>query len=222
MPSFNDLYYQEVGNRSLRPESTHQLNAGMTYARRLARNRLYLSLIGDLYYNRVKDKIVAIPTKNLFVWSMMNYGKVEILGIEGGLFFSWQVIPKLKSELSVNYTFQQAVDLTDPDSKTYLHQLPYTPLHSGTFSVSLRTHWVDIVYTILIAGERYALQQNIADNRLSPYTDQSVALQRNFRIKKVTLGAKIELLNLANTQYEIIRNFPMQGRSIRFRLSCSF
>ena len=221
MPTFNDLYYQEVGNRFLKPENTHQCNVGMTYTRRLSGNKIYLSLTGDFYYNMVKDKIVVIPSKNLFVWSMMNYGKVEILGVEGGLFFSWQPISKLKTEFSGNYTFQQAVDLTDSDSKTYFHQLPYTPLHSGSLSVTLRTHWIDIVYTLLLTGERYTLQQNTPDNRLSPYTDQNIALQRDFRIKKVILGVKIELLNIANTQYEVIRNFPMQGRSIRCRLSCA-
>ena len=90
MPTFNDLYYQEVGNRSLKPEKTQQFDIGMTYNRYFAKNKIHLSLIGDLYYNLVKDKIVAIPSKNLFVWSMINYGKVEILGIEGGLFFSWR------------------------------------------------------------------------------------------------------------------------------------
>ncbi len=222
MPTFNDLYYQEVGNRSLKPEITHQFNLGITYDKSLLSNKLYLSLIGDIYYNRVKDKIVAIPTKNLFVWSMMNYGKVEILGVEVGLFGSWQIIPKVKVELSGNYTLQQAVDLTDPASKTYLHQLPYTPLHSGSISMSFKTYWIDVVYTILLTGERYALQQNTPANRLAPYTDQSIALQRDFKLKRVTLGAKIELLNIANIQYEVIRNFPMQGRSIRCKINFSF
>jgi hypothetical protein len=222
MPTFNDLYYQDVGNRSLKPENTDQLDVGMTYERRFAKNKIHFSLIGDLYYNRVKDKIVTVPNKNLFIWSMINYGKVEILGVEGGVFFSWQIIPKLKAELSGNYTFQQVVDITNPNSKTYFHQLPYTPLHSGTLSVIFRTCWVDFVYTVLMTGERYTLPQNSINNRLSPYTDQSIAMQHDFKIKKVILGVKVELLNITNTQYEIIHNFPMQGRSIRCRLSCSF
>ena len=40
----------------------------------------YLSLSVDAYYNRVKDKIVAVPT--MFIWKMMNLGKVETIGTD--------------------------------------------------------------------------------------------------------------------------------------------
>lgn len=35
----------------------------------------YLKISADAYYNRVKDKIVAVPA--MFVWKMSNVGKVE-------------------------------------------------------------------------------------------------------------------------------------------------
>ena len=36
----------------------------------------------DIYHNRVKDKIVAVPQRNLFIWSVINYGQVNINGID--------------------------------------------------------------------------------------------------------------------------------------------
>lgn len=220
LPTFNDLYYRETGNLNLKPENTHQFNVGVGYTKSLRKKSVTIYLNADGYYNRVKDKIIAIPNKNLFIWSMINFGEVEIAGVEVNGSVSYQIIKQLKVEVSGNYAFQHAVDITDSKSKTYRHQIPYTPLHSGSVAVSLRTPWVDFCYTLMASGKRYALQQNIEANLLEPYTDHGIVLSKEFQVKKVTLSAKIELLNLANKHYEIIRNYPMQGRS--FRLSLIF
>lgn len=216
LPTFNDLYYTEVGNRNLRPEDTHQFDIGASYAKSFLKNAIRITLNVDGYYNLVKDKIVAIPNKNLFVWTMLNFGKVEIDGVDCNASFSYQIIKDLSVSLSGSYTYQRAVDKTDPSSKTYLHQIPYTPLHSGSVGVMVKTTWFEVGYTMVAAGKRYALQQNVAANELPSYTDHSLTLGHDFDIKgKVTLGVKAELLNIANLHYEIIRNYPMQGRSFR-------
>ena len=36
----------------------------------------------DLYQNQVENKIVAIPTQNLFNWSIQNIGNVSARGID--------------------------------------------------------------------------------------------------------------------------------------------
>ena len=216
LPTFNDLYYTEVGNRNLRPEDTHQFDIGASYAKSFRKNTIFITLGADGYYNLVKDKIVAIPNKNLFVWTMLNFGKVEIDGVDANASFRYQIIKDLSVSLSGSYTYQRAVDKTDRSSKTYLHQIPYTPLHSGSLSLMIETTWVEVGYTMVAAGKRYALQQNVAANELAPYTDHSLTLGHDFDIKgKVTVGVKAELLNLADNHYEIIRNYPMQGRSFR-------
>ena len=216
LPTFNDLYYTEVGNRNLRPEDTHQFDIGASYAKSFLKNTIRLTLTVDGYYNLVKDKIVAIPNKNLFVWTMLNFGKVEIDGVDASASFNYQIIKDLSVSLSGSYTYQRAVDKTDPTAKTYLHQIPYTPLHSGSVGVMVKTTWFEVGYTMVAAGKRYALQQNVAANELAPYTDHSLTLGHDFDIKgKVTFGVKGELLNLADNHYEIIRNYPMQGRSFR-------
>lgn len=216
LPTFNDLYYNDFGNRDLRPENTHQFDLGLTYARSFLHKKMGISITVDSYYNRVKDKIVAIPSRNLFTWMMLNFGAVKIAGMDANLVFDYEIIKQLKIDIVGSYSLQQAVDVTDPKSNTYRHQIPYTPLHSGSASLTLSTPWVDVSYTVVAAGKRYALQQNIPANELKPYSDHSLALAKDFDVKgKVVLGYKLELLNLANRHYEIVRNYPMQGRSVR-------
>ncbi len=215
LPSFNDLYYGEVGNTNLRPENTRQYNVGVTYGKRINRFVPYLSATVDAYYNRVTDKIIAVPTKNLFIWSMMNLGKVEIKGIDVTGSLTLQPMEKLGISLSGNYTYQQALDMTDPDSKTYEHQIAYTPRRSGSGQAGIETPWVNLSYSFLYVGKRYVLGQNIHENALDGYSDHSLSASRDFRVKAVRLSLNVEVLNLADKNYEVVKNFPMPGRSVR-------
>lgn len=215
LPTFNDLYYREVGNIELNPENTHQLNLGVAYQQSFLKNALQLTISADGYYNIVKDKIIAIPNKNLFVWTMLNLGKVSIAGAELRASIKYYIKKDISINVTGNYDFQRAVDITNASSKTYKHQIPYTPLHAGSISVAFNCRYVDVIYTALFCGERYALQQNTAANLMPGYSDHSITIAKDFAIKQIVLGAKIELLNLADKHYEIVKNYPMQGRSFR-------
>ena len=215
LPTFNDLYYREVGNVQLKPEKTHQFNGGVAYEKYIPRHKIHCSITTDVYYNMVKDKIVAFPTKNLFIWSMLNFGEVSILGSDISVSFSYQIIKQFGVSLSGSYTFQNALDLTDPESKSYRHQIPYTPYHSGSAFLHIKTTWIEVIYTLMAVGKRYTSPQNLVTNELPAYTEQSIGLAKTFAFKKLSLKIKGEVINLTNTQYEIIRNYPMQGRGFR-------
>lgn len=220
LPSFNDLYYGETGNIRLKPENARQYNVGLTYSKALNDFVPNLSATVDAYYNKVIDKIVAVPTKNLFIWSMVNLGKVDIKGIDATASLSLQPLEKLRINLSSNYTYQRALDVTDSDpntsaGKTYKHQIAYTPRVSASGQAGIETPWINLSYSFLFSGKRYALGQNIEENRLDSYSDHSLSANRDFRIKNVTASLNVEVLNLMNRNYEIIKNFPMPGRSVR-------
>ena len=73
-------------------------------------------------------------------------------------------------------------------------------------------------YSFLYSGKRYTVGQNIAANRLDSYSDHSISASRDFRIRKVTSSLSVEVLNLMDKNYEIVRYFPMPGRSVRATL----
>ena len=227
LPSFNDLYYGETGNNKLKPENARQYNIGLTYSKDVCPFLPYLSATVDAYYNKITDKIIAYPTKNLAVWSMRNLGSVEIKGIDVTGSVSLQPCEKLRINLSGNYTYQQALDVTNPDpaseeGRTYKHQIAYTPRVSGSGQVGIETYWVNLSYSFLFSGKRYAVGQNIAANRLDSYSDHSISASRDFRIKKVTTSLSVEMLNIMNKNYEIVKSFPMPGRSVRATFSVRY
>ena len=219
LPSFNDLYYEEVGNNNLKPEKAQQYNIGLTYGKSICAFLPHLSATIDAYYNKVTDKIIAYPTKNLAVWSMRNLGKVEIKGIDATANLSMQPMNKLRINLSGNYTYQQALDITTPEAGTYggtyKHQIAYTPRVSASGQAGIETPWINLSYSFLFSGKRYALGQNITDNRLDSYSDHSISASRDFHISNILTSLNIEVLNIMNKNYEIVKYFPMPGRSVR-------
>lgn len=217
-PTFNDLYYQLVGNIHLKPENTHQFNLAVKYQSIFWKNKASFYASAEGYYNRVSDKIVALPIHNLFAWSMLNFGKVEIAGFTLDLKTILRFTPDYQLEILGNFTYQYSVDITDKHSKTYRHQIPYTPLTSENLILTFKNNWVNLSYSILFVGKRYSLPQNTPANELSHYMEHSLAFHRDFKLRKLILSAKFEVLNLFNKQYDVIRNYPMQGRSFRLEV----
>ena len=220
LPSFNDLYYSQTGNINLKPENAIQYNIGITYSKEINDFIPYISATVDAYHNKVTDKIIAVPTKNLFTWSMLNLGKVDIKGIDATASINLQPWQKLGINLSGNYTYQRALDVTNsdlntPEGRVYKHQIAYTPRVSASGHAGIETPWVNLSYSFLFSGKRYMLGQNISDNRLDSYSDHSLSAGRDFKIRNVTASLNVEVLNLLNKNYEIVKNFPMPGRSFR-------
>lgn len=217
VPTFTDLYYLRMGNTNLQPEKATQYNVGLTWSGEVSDWLRYLSLSVDGYYNKVKDKIVAIPT--MYIWKMMNMGEVDIKGVDVN--FSSEIpLPKEMSLLlAASYSFQHTIDITNPEDKNYKDQIPYTPKHSGNASLTFENPWVNISYNLSAAGDRYALPQNIESNLIDRYVEQSLSLNRAFNLKKCKLRLQGEVINLGDKTYDIIQYYPMPGRSWRLSMS---
>lgn len=213
-PTFNDLYYDRIGNKNLLPERTSQYNLGITWSDAFPTVGIdYLSLTIDGYYNTVDDKIVALPT--MFIWKMMNMGKVEIKGLDAAVSARLALPADLSLQIDGSYTWQKAVDATDENGKTYNDQIPYTPEHSGTVSVSLENPWVNVSWLLTAVGDRYSLPQNLEANRIAGYVEQQLSFNKTFRFGKSSLRLQAEIINLGDIMYDVIRYYPMPGRSFR-------
>lgn len=219
VPTFNDMYYLRIGNTNLQPEKATQYNLGLTWSGAFP-GVSFLTLSADGYYNRVKDKIVAIPT--MFIWKMMNMGEVRIGGLDANLAAGFPIYGPVELQVQAAYTFQRAIDVTDPEAKNYRDQIPYTPRHAGTVSVSLLNPWLNVSYGLVAAGDRYALPQNIPDNRIDRYAEHTLSANREWKLGDCRLRVQGEVLNLTDRTYDIIQYYPMPGRSWRFTLGLDF
>ena len=215
VPTFADLYYLRLGNVGLKPEKATQCNVGATLYLQGSNLLKNLTLSADAYYNNVRDKIIALPT--MYVWRMMNFGEADIWGADVDASIALAMAKKVTLMLGANYSFQYAVDVTDSSAKNYRHQLPYTPRHSGSFTMSIENPVVNVSYLLSAVGERYMLPQNTQRNLMEGYLEHGVSLNRRLTFGGVGVRMQADFLNIANRQYEVIKNYPMPG--FQWRLS---
>lgn len=222
MPTFNGLYYTDIGNISLHPEYTNQYNVGLYYTKTYMSGALKnLTVQADAYYNEVTDKIIAVPKGNgQYRWMMMNIGNVEIRGIDIAAQAGWQLPWQTGINTSLNYTYQKAQDFSDPADNdpragTWGGQISYIPWHSGSAIVNLyRKSW-ELNYSFIYVGERYHNSANIRENHEEPWYTQDLTLTKTFSHRHIKYKLSAEVNNLFNQQYDVILNYPMPGRNYK-------
>jgi vitamin B12 transporter len=224
MPTFNDLYYTFIGNTSLNPEYTTQYDAGATYHKFYASGRFQqLSVETDIYYNRVKDKIIAIPGTNLFRWTMLNLGMVDIRGLDLRIKTTWTGGQNLSWHTGINYTYQDAIDVTKgEDASSFQGQIPYSPKHSGSAILGVDIARLQLNYSFVYTGERYNAKDNIPANYVQPWYTHDVSASWIQLYHKYQIKLSGEVNNLMNQNYDVVVSYPMPGRSYRLTLSISY
>ncbi len=216
MPTFTEVYYHDMGYKYLLPEKTRQFNVGLTYHSQKVPFVDDFSCTLDAYYNRITDKITIVY--GMPFSTVRNIGVVKIKGCDVGLFASKKVDAANKFDFTLKYTFQKAQNYENEPS-TYGDIIPYTPIHSGSASLTYSRKKFDFGYNLLYSGKRYSGQNSDMRNRLQPYADQSV-FGRYSHNKKLSLTA--EMLNFGNVNYQIVQYYPMPARNYRFSVNYKF
>lgn len=232
VPTFTDMYYLRIGNTNLKPENATEWNLGATWSHRFGGYRdaagrgMEMQVTLDAYHNRVTDKIVAFPST--YVWKMVNFGKASITGVDATWSLCLPLFRNMGWQLDAAYTYQRAIDDTDPSKSYYHHQLPYTPKHRGNVGIVWRNPWVNLGWQMLVQGKLWSMIQHTDEYLIKGYAEHSFTLSRDFIFGGSThkpregsrggvtrLGVSFSLLNAFNKQYEVIQYYPMPGRSWR-------
>jgi outer membrane cobalamin receptor len=226
MPTFNDLYYTDIGNINLQPEYTHQYDLGFVY--RKSRPDAVLSewqVQSDFYFNQVTNKIVAVPKgSGMYRWMMMNIGEVEIKGVDVVSDLAFALPAGVLLNVRMTYTYQQAQDFTkrkNPELQkiTYGGQIPYIPWHSGAVISGIRYGAWRLNYSFIYVGERYQNSANIPENYEQPWYTSDLSASKDIQLKRCRFRISGELNNVLNQDYEVVLNYPMPERNYKIILS---
>lgn len=222
MPTFNDLYYTDIGNANLKPEYVSQYNLGFQYQQALDCGVLTgLSMRADAYYNEVTDKIIAVPKgTGQYRWMMMNIGKVKIRGIDVNAQARFTFPYDIEVDANLSYTYQRAQDYSDPtdndpEAGTYKGQISYIPWHNGSVVVHGTWRRLELNYSFIYVGERYHNSSNIRANYEQPWYTHDLSAGYSFKVGKVKMKFSAEVNNLLNQYYDVIVNYPMPGRNYK-------
>ena len=219
MPTFNDLYYADMGNSKLNPESALQYDLGFVLNKDWKQGIVdHFRLQVDGYYNTVHDKIVAYPKGQQFRWTMLNLSKVHIKGVDAMAEVGLEPAKDWKVTARLQYTYQDARDVTDPNTSYYKDQIPYIPWHSGSAILGLSWREWDLSYSFIYSGERYSQQENILYNHLQPWYTHDMSVVYHAR----RWSARLDVNNIFSQDYDVILNYPMPKRNYMLTLEYNF
>ena len=213
VPTLNDLYYTQTGNRWLKPEYTKQWNFGGQYDFTPA-GPWGASVQADFYINHITDRIVCLPLKGTYSWSMLNYGKTYCRGLNSTV--SGRYTPgEWNFSLLCSFTWQRDLNRTDPaEEDTYDKPICYSPTFSCGVTGIAQWRSYSLTVSNLHVSKRMWSYADPAD-MLKPYNNVDLKLSGSWRM----LSASFEVNDLFDVQYEHVPRYPMPGRNFKFTLS---
>ena len=213
-PTLNDLYYTRAGNRNPLPEYTKQWDLGLEY--HYDDSHWQAAAQADLYINHIDNRIVCLPLKGTYTWSMMNYGKTYCRGLNATLSGRYN-IKDFYLSLLASLTWQKDLNRTNPDDPdTYNRPICYSPTLS--YGITGIVGWRNYSITIsdLHVSSRmwsYADPQDV----LAPYNNIDLKIMGSYRWFTLSL----EINDLLDVQYEHLPRYPMPGRQFTATISFS-
>ena len=223
-PTFNESYFFHYGSPLLEPESTDQLNVGVTYATHDRHKAFDLLFTLDAFVNHIRDKIVAVPF-NMFVWTCVNVGKARMMGLDATARTEYRLGEQSKLVATANYSFQQVENRTMKESPYYGNQLAYCPVHSGGCSLGWENPWVSFTLNGEGMSDRWTTNEHFDGTHVSGYFEIGFTAWRNFQLRlgkgkrAHQLGCRIDVRNLLDHQYEIVKLYPMPGINWNFSVN---
>ena len=207
-PTFNELYYPGYGNPDLKPEDAYLTDLGLDWHAGSAAGWLLGAKV-DFFYNILKDKIISAPSADdPWVWLPYNVGKVEAKGADASLSLRYGG-EGLQGGFSARYAWQSALDKT-PDSYTFDQQIPYVARHTVTLATDLSlSGWrLDALWN-------WRGGRNDASGEMPDWNALDLSLRKAFQFGASTqLAFFLTARNLLDCRYELVRDYPMPGRSL--------
>ncbi len=228
-PTLNDLYYTQVGNRNLQPEYTRQWNLGLEYHWASSHvsalsSHISFDLQADAYRNDIENRIVCLPMKGTYTWTMTNYGLTVCHGLNATAQLRWQRGPWQAALLS-SATWQRDLNRSDPDDDdSYDRPICYSPTLSFTLTAVAQWHTLTLTVSHIHVGERTWSYAD-PDDVLPPYDNTDLKLSYSLpaavcrHMPLNSVGLCLELCDIFDKQYEHVPRYPMPGRNYRLTLS---
>ena len=215
-PTFNELYYPGYGNPALRPEDAWLYDLGLEW-HRAAGGAWTLDAKADVFRNVLADKIISAPSEaDPYLWLPYNIGRAEATGADvfvalrraGG---AWD------GGFSARYAWQSALDKT-PGSATFGSQIPYVARHTVSLAADAAWHgWrMDALWSW--RGGRCD-----AAGAMPDWDSLDLSLRKRFVLRgRSRLTLSVTAKDLTDCRYELVRDYPMPGRSVLGGLEFQF
>lgn len=205
IPSFNDLYWEGLGNPNLKPE--HSLQYELNNIFKIKEIEIKLSP----FYTKLKDMLRWVPNAS-GVWQPINTDKVKIYGVETAL--TWMKKTRIGLfQFNGNYAYTESInEQTDK-------QLIYVPYHKLSTGLTLNVKSINLNYNYVFNGKVFTSSDNFYTLKEYGLSNASLDYTMGTKIKGII---SFQVLNLENKPYQNVLSRPMPGRNYTINLTLNF
>lgn len=217
-PTFNELYWKDLGNKNLLPESSVNIDAGIITGFNLfSENTIELTYT----YIDLTNKIVWLPNAD-GNWTPKNIGKStsSVILLNANLIKDFANEVKIIFDFFYSYTQSLKKSKDYENDPSYEKQIFYIPEQLAKFNLSLnyKKSGMNLFYTF--TGKRYT---NFENTDYLPAVDIFEGnIYQDFIINKINTQIKIEVNNIFNADYQIISGYPTPLRNYKLVLSIEY
>lgn len=224
-PTFNELYWKDVGNKDLKPEKSLSFDAGLYYKFNFAAvNELEVS-----YYNIfTRDRIVWTPVSGT-IWRPVNIQKVSSEGIDASLRSEFKLNKSLLANIGINYSFGSAIKKSEdfPGDPSYGKQLIYLPkeMIKGSIMMNYLTtskllKYVSFSLFYSFSTRRYTDFENTQFVPRYDVVDGNIGA--GFKFSGIETGLRFKVNNILNEDYSVLPGYPMPLRNYKIEINFKY
>ena len=217
-PTFNELYWKDLGNMDLKPERSFNFETGFIYG---------FSFISD---NSVEFTYTHIDASNKIVWSPNYAGlwRPSNIGLSSSNVFLMeanfkkQLTDVLSTELNINYSFTSSVKKSRDydEDPTYDKQIFYLPQELAKFNLALKYRQTGINVFYTFTGRRFTNFENTQSLNAVDLIEGNI--YQNIQTGIVNTQVRFEVNNLFNSDYQLIAGYPMPLRNYKLSVSLEY
>ena len=217
-PSFNELYWQGLGNLNLKREEARTAELGVEHKHKKSRH-FHNSYKISAFYSLVENLITWTPDEYGF-WTPVNNKSVRNQGFEIEDKFEIKV-KKWKTTFIINYAYTSSV-LVDNEAnyKSENKQQIYIPEHKLNGFVVAEYHGYYLSYSQVFTSDIYTSSDN---ESFIPFSMPANAeFGKKIKAFKSLFDLRFSVSNLFNEHYQYVSNMPMPLRNYQISIKYHF
>jgi vitamin B12 transporter len=220
-PTFNEKFWNPGGNPSLRPEKGRGGDLSLEYLSAKEKDEFFwldATLTG--YFQHVDNWIQWVIRDSL---TPVEFKKVIAKGIEAKLNYRFTMgLIRLRGILNYGYNRSILVNTYDSNPLFEGNQLMYVPLHTVRAGFTAEFKGFELGTTEIISGSRETVETADQTLRLPAYILVDVFMGFHKDFLNMNMGMLFRINNLFDRQYEVIRSYPMPGRTFQLTITLGF
>lgn len=210
IPTLNDLHWFPGGNPELKPESGWGFELTTDFHKKNRKVDFTTSLTG---YSRLITNWIQWQPVNSTLWSPVNIGKVNSLGLEFRSSFKLVISKKMYNKLGLTFDYTKSEN-ADAGNPNFHKQLLYVPFYKSSGFIGFGFNKTLLLVSGVWVGKRFVSTDNL--DSITAYGLLNMAINQTLTIKKASMNLFVRVNNILDNRYEAIVWRPMPGINYEF------